>query len=145
MQYENLEPGYSLGINIAQSITKPLAQDSLSSFHDDDTKNRTNKTIDRFKDLTENITNNNDNYGNSKCEVILKKENNYIEDRELYNIFVYKEFHYFIKEMKIFNKKKYNEIWLEDNNVLDNIIEITIDKEKQYKFMTLRNVYISIY
>lgn len=51
-------PGYSLGIITAQSITQPLTQTTLSFFHKTGSKNEMVENIKKFKEITQNVNNN---------------------------------------------------------------------------------------
>jgi DNA-directed RNA polymerase beta' subunit len=114
---EKYEPGYPLGIITAQSITQPLTQDTLSSFHKTGSLNYMIENVNRFKELTQNINN---NY-TSICDITLTKNLNYMD---IYLMFVYKNLSSFIKNIIIFDTKKYKKYWFKKLNIKDNYNKI---------------------
>lgn len=129
------DPGYPLGIITAQSITQPLTQDTLSSFHKTGSKNNMIENIKKFHDLTQNINNNN----NSICNVFLNKQ---LSNKEIYCILVYKRFFDLIKNIKKFYIEEYKIYWIKESikNNYSNILEINIYKKYQYKYINLNNI-----
>ena len=128
----NYDPGFALGIVTAQSLTQPLTQNTLSSFHNSGTKTETVENLYKFKNLTQ-FFNDNDK---SSCNIILI---NNLSNIEIYSIFVCKYFSYFIENIEIYNSINYKKKWLSkiDNKHFTKVIEININKNKQYKFISL--------
>lgn len=129
------DPGYSLGIISAQSITQPLTQDSLSFFHKTGAKNETIENIKKFQELTQAINNND----TSICDVIIEKKKN---TKEIYSMLVYKRFWDLIEKIKKIDTKEYKNYWINNNlkKYYSNILEITIYKQYQYIYMNLNSI-----
>lgn len=132
------DPGNPIGIISAQSITQPLTQDTLSSFHKTGSKNQMTENIEKFKELTHDNVNNN----TSMCNIILNKK---ISNKNIYCMLVYKRFSDFVKNMVVYDKKHLKEYWLKRNiNDYDNVLEINIHKKYQYKYKCLNNIIITL-
>lgn len=133
---EILESGYPIGIIAAQSISQPLTQNTLSSFHRAGSLNEITENIPRFKELTYLINNNETSF----CNIVFKKN---MKFRDINNFLIYKEFKDIITNITIFNTNEYKkEYWLNniDLNEYSNIIEINLKKKFQYNFFNIKKI-----
>lgn len=102
----DFSPGYPLGIIAAQSISQPLTQNTLSSFHKTGAISDIVETVPRFKELTL-LTDNNE----SSLSFIYLIKN--FDLKNIYSTFVYYNFENIIKNIRIFD--------INDNNVNNSI------------------------